>query len=120
MKLEYKVNRGVFLGPKLYALESDSGVVMKVKGLHETKLSFEDMLTLLDNNSLKTTHTIWKRNMKEGLITLKEQLFSIGVTSTKREIIRDINGKFIDTKPYNINKLLNKPPYPIINPALFL
>src|SRR5438270_7077674 len=86
MKLEYIVKRGVFLGPKLYALVhfdkkiGKDNTILKVRGLHEPNVTFEDMLTLLDNKVIKASHIIWRRNLANGTITLKDQVFRIAAS----------------------------------------
>ena len=93
-------------GPKVYALQLDNGQeIVKVRGLHEPKLSFNDLLELINGGTLTTNHKIWIRDMEKGNITMKDQLFTIAATSNKREIVRDEAGRMVDTKPYNINSL---------------
>ena len=103
MKLEHHVQEGVFLGPKLYALKiNDVDAIIKVKGLSNNQLTFNDIFSLLNLESINTRHIIWKRRAEVGEINLIEQVYKVSVTSNKREIIRDSTGRFIDTRPFNI------------------
>ena len=67
MKFEFKINPGVFPGPKLYALELENGeTLIKIRGLHSGDIKFEEMLDILNNKTLNANHTIWKRDLSEG------------------------------------------------------
>jgi len=60
MKLENKINKAIFLSPKVYYLETvDGKIIYKVKGLsHETQLSRHDFENLLYKNAfIEKTHT---------------------------------------------------------------
>ena len=53
MKLENILNKGIFLAPKMYYLETDKGkIIYKVKGLkHEVELNKTDFESLLFKQS---------------------------------------------------------------------
>jgi DNA polymerase elongation subunit (family B) len=53
MKLEYVLNKAIFLAPKVYYLETDEGkIIYKVKGFkHEIVLTFNDFENLLFKES---------------------------------------------------------------------
>ena len=70
VKLEYVINKAVFLAPKVYALETDDKTIIKVKGLtHDqiSKLSFNDIEALLVKDSSKEfNQEKWFKNLLEG------------------------------------------------------
>jgi len=106
IKREYHIVEGVFLGPKLYAIVTkEKGLILKVAGLNKAAkkfLTFNDMLSLLFEPNLVKPQTRWQRNPREGVIYLLDQLFTLSASSSKRLIIRDSNGRFIDTEPYEL------------------
>lgn len=100
MKLEYICKEAIFISPKVYCLETEDGIVIKkVKGLKDTtSLEIQDFKDLLikDNFKIKS-HAKWFRNLSEGTITIKEQLYTLIATENKRNFIYK-NRKIIGTK----------------------
>ena len=86
LKLEYICEEGVFLGPKNYCLKLKDSTVVKVKGLKNTSsLTIQDFKDLLRKDFfLDKNHNKWFRSLKEGKITIKEQLYKIKHTDNKR------------------------------------
>jgi DNA polymerase elongation subunit (family B) len=107
LKLEHKIRKGIFLSPKVYYLETEDSIVIKVKGLNtkELKLTKEDFESLLNKDVLlEKEQTKWFRSIKDAQILLKRQLYTLKVTSNKRELIYDSNNRLIATKPLVINE----------------
>jgi hypothetical protein len=104
MKLEYKINKAVFLAPKVYGLITDAGKeVTKVKGFKDS-VSFEMLESLLVRESaLSLNQDKWFRDMGIGQIEIKNQVYSLKATENKRQFIYDKKGIAIDTKPFSIN-----------------
>ena len=78
----------------------------KVKGLSHDgpTLSFNDFESLLNRDSkLEIKQEKWFKSLDQNVITIKEQLYTLKVTSNKRQLIYDSNNKFIGTKPYIID-----------------
>jgi hypothetical protein len=44
----------------------------------------------------------WYRNLKDGNITIKQEIYNLSINSTKRELIYDKNGLLINTQPLEI------------------
>lgn len=62
------------------------------------------MKTLLQKDeSLSFNQQKWYRNLIEGNISIKDQIYSMTVTGNKREIVYDENNKFVGTKPFTID-----------------
>lgn len=102
MKDEGTFKEAVFIAPKVYGgITTDDKMVVKVKGLKEP-LSYWDLKTLLHDPEIKVNQFKWFRDMSESTIYIRNQIYTLQATENKRKIIRDSNGKFIDTKPYNI------------------
>lgn len=107
LKLEYKINRAVFLGPKAYYLELDNNKnIIKVKGLNSnvannSDISIEKFHHLLyKDNTLNMQHDKWFKNLSEGTINILNQSYEIKHNANKRELIYDTNDMLISTKPY--------------------
>jgi len=109
-KLECLVNRGVFLGPKLYGLEviDDKGEnatvqeIVKSKGFKK-KISFNEILSLLEvNESLNLSQEKWFRSIKQGNISIKETPYNLKVNNNKRLWVIE-NNKYSYTIPYNVD-----------------
>jgi len=107
LKLEHICNKAIFLSPKVYCLKNENkGLMYKVKGLkHEVELTMKDFDSLLYKDAfIKKSQTKWMRNLSEGQINLLEQLYTLKVTDSKRELIYNKKGKLVGTRPYVIDK----------------
>nr|AWB36251.1 hypothetical protein [Lactarius sp. (in: basidiomycete fungi)] len=107
MKLEYTLTDAVFLAPKMYYLETETGnIIYKVKGLkHEVKLTKTDFETLLFKESfLEKMQIKWIKNLTDANIEIRNDLYTLQVTNNKRNLIYDEDNKLIDTSPYIINE----------------
>jgi hypothetical protein len=88
-KLEYLVEKGVFLGPKLYAIQViEDGVlkdIVRVKG-YKDKVSFNQLFNLLSPHSeLVLNQEKWFRSISEGKISVIDTLYTISVLENKRK-----------------------------------
>ena len=98
-KLEYKINHGVFLSPKVYALKViDSDDIIKVKGFSQKTIKFSDIFKLQDiDSNLEIPFTYFQK----GIIDVKQVNITKNLRNTthlKRvPIYKD--GKFVDTEP---------------------
>jgi len=80
LKLESESKEAIFLGPKLYCLNTKNhGFKYKVKGLKSTaELNLQDFKKLLYKNvMINKSHTKWSRNLNDAKITLLDQTYSI-------------------------------------------
>ena len=107
MKLEYVINKAIFLAPKVYGLITDDGqTIIKIKGLTKEatdKLTIALLETLLFVDSkLEVVQDKWFKGIFEGSISIKETLYTLRATSNKRELIYS-GIKLVDTKPYIID-----------------
>ncbi len=110
--MENVCNKAIFLAPKVYCLKTEKGnTIYKVKGLkHEIELTMKDFENLLYKNALiEKTQTNLRKNLNDGHIKLLEQVYTLKVTDSKRQLIYNKNNKLIGAKAYKINeiKLLN-------------
>jgi DNA polymerase type B, organellar and viral len=98
-KMEYKIQKGIFLAPKVYGLLLEDGSeVVKIKG-SKIKMNFSDLEPLLQKDSnLKITQEKWFKNLPEQHIKILKTLYTLRVTDNKRILIYK-DGIFIDTKP---------------------
>jgi len=105
LKLEFLIEKAVFLAPKVYALITDSGEeIVKVKGLkHDviSKLHFSDLEALLIQDSTREfNQEKWFKSVIKGEISTSNEIYTLKVTSNKREQIY-IDGIYTNTKPFN-------------------
>jgi len=112
LKLENIINKGIFLAPKVYYLETEDGkVIYKVKGLsHNINLTQNDFTNLLYKDTfVQKYQNKWRKHIEEGNISVINQLYTLKVTENKRKLIYK-NNKLISTIPYIINKdeIMNK------------
>ncbi len=91
MKLECICNDAVFLAPKVYSLITDSGVIMKIKGLSSEALSeitFDDLKELLNKDyKIEAKQEKWYKDISSGKISIKEQIYTLKVTGNKRYLV---------------------------------
>lgn len=106
LKLEYEFIKAVFLAPKVYGgINNEGDSTIKIKGVN-SKLSFNEIVRLLkkDNNILIPNEK-WYKNIKDGNILIKIELYNLTIKSTKRVLIFDENGILINTQPIEITAL---------------
>ena len=81
----------------------DGQEIIKVKGLNHagiSKLSINSLESLLQKDeTLTLNQERWFKNLQDGTITIKEQLYSLAVTGNKRRLNYN-NGILIATKPF--------------------
>lgn len=107
LKLEGVYDKALFLAPKVYALENKDSKVIKVKGLSNKIL---DSITISDlehllNKDYKLTfeQRKWFRHLDEANIEILNQIYTLKVTDSKRELIYE-NNQLVGTKPIVINE----------------
>lgn len=102
-KLEHIFNEVIYLAPKVYGGKTSTYEITKVKGL-KNKIKFNDLKPLLiKNNSIKLNQEKWFKNIGQGNISIKDEIYTLMLTENKRELIFDNNNIFIETKPIKIN-----------------
>ena len=102
MKLEYIVEEGIFLAPKVYCLKfADGSIKYRVKGLKsDVNLTFEDFRALLKKDSvIEKNQSKWYRSLENGNIVIKDLLYQPKVTSSKWNLIYNKDNIFICTEP---------------------
>ena len=98
-KMEYKIKKGIFLAPKVYALLLDDDTeVVKIKGSKiKMKISDLEPLLLKDSN-LKIVQEKWFKNLPEQHIKIIKTAYTLKVTENKRQLVYK-DGILVDTKP---------------------
>ena len=92
MKLEFIADKAIFIAPKVYGLiTNDNRQIIKIKGLKDEAiklLNLNDLESLLyKNNILEISTNKWYRDINIGNISIKDQIYSLKVTSNKRILI---------------------------------
>jgi hypothetical protein len=106
MKLEGIFDRAVFLAPKIYGCfaENKDESIIKIKGLTKDAIKNNhitlDSLELLLDRDYKLTFNQkkWFRSLASADINILDQIYTLQITSSKREIIFNENNKFIVLK----------------------
>ena len=91
---------------KLYKkyVKSDKRIIPKASYNLSRKIKFNDLKPLLiKNNSIKLNQEKWFKNIGQGNISIKDEIYTLMLTENKRELIFDNNNIFIETKPIKIN-----------------
>ena len=103
MKLEHIFIEAVYLGPKMYGAITKKDVIVKIKGL-KNPVSFEQLLSLLKKGAILTSpNQKWYKNMSKSYIQIKDEIYTLSLSESKRQLIYDGNNNSIDTKPIKIN-----------------
>lgn len=105
LKLENIIDKAIFIGPKAYFLKTvDGKEIVKIKGLkNRDTITFEQFKTLLvKDGNLSVNQNKWFKHFDEGTITILEHSYNIRLTDNKRDLILNVNGILIGTKPKNI------------------
>jgi hypothetical protein len=113
MKLEYTINKAIFLAPKVYGLvDVDGNEIIKVKGIsHDvaSQLHIEDLESLLVKDSTREfTQEKWFKKQIEGEISILDTMYTLQATSNKRAplyIYDDGVEIYSNTRPYNYDEI---------------
>ena len=106
LKLEGIFDEAIFLAPKVYALKNMEGEIIKIKGLSKKSINYnginlDTLYQLLLKGSInKFNPEKWYKHLNEGTISILDQIYTLKVTSNKRELVFDsIDNTLIGTKP---------------------
>ena len=104
LKLEHVFTKAIFLSPKVYAgVTVDNKKVMKIKG-YKHKISFDEFNNLLyKNNSIELPQQKWYKDIQHSKITMSDQIYTLTMTTNKRQLLFNHENKFIGIKPYHIH-----------------
>jgi len=105
LKLEGIYDRAIFLAPKVYALQNQDGLIVKIKGLSKkaiisNNITIDTLEALLVKDShIQINQPKWFRSLSKGAISILNQIYDLKVTGNKRELIYK-DGVLVDTKPF--------------------
>ena len=106
LKLEHIVKNGIFLAPKSYMLVTDTGNIMKHKGLAKGIVNYERFMELYADQSLTKQVTVesnFRINWQTLSIAKKELQVSLGIqVDNKRDPVYDENNVWVDTQPKEV------------------
>lgn len=113
MKLEYTIEKGVFLAPKVYGfITVDGQEIIKIKGVtHKvsSNIHFDDLELLLHEDANRVfTQQKWYKSLIKGEITITDVLYNLKITSNKRKAIYNVDKVFSRTEPLHYDELINK------------
>jgi hypothetical protein len=102
LKLEHVFNDAIFLAPKMYGGVTDTYELVKIKGL-KNPVKFNELIPLLNKNyKLEIKQEKWYSDISHGTIHIKDEIYTLMSTDSKRKLIFDNNEQFIDTKPIKL------------------
>lgn len=102
LKLEHIFDEVVYLAPKIYGGKTSTYEYIKVKGL-KNPISFADLKSLLNKDiKIESQNQKWYKNLSQGQILIKDEVYTLSITEGKRELIYNKNGRFIATKPIKL------------------
>lgn len=106
MKLENIFKRAVYLAPKVYGgININNESVIKIKG-SKVKLSYDQLEVLLNkDNKLTLDQEKWYKNISDSSINIRNDIYTLMVTTNKRELIYDEKNRLVDTKPFILNEI---------------
>lgn len=103
LKLEHVFKEVVYLAPKVYAGKTDTYEYSKVKGL-KNHINFDELKPLLTKDrSLILNQEKWYKNIGEGHISIKNEIYTLMITENKRKLIFNKDNIFVDTEPFVLN-----------------
>jgi hypothetical protein len=112
MKLENTISKAVFIAPKVYGLVTKDGTkIIKVKGLPKdliNDINISDLEILLFKDAIKEfKYDKPLKSLFNGNIKLFESMYTLKVTSNKRQLIYKFtnNFRFDSTKPYYYDEI---------------
>lgn len=120
MKLVHKINSGIFIRKKLYAIiDSDNLEVIKSSGIDSKDLTFDSFKQLLKGESIEIIGTQFKLEWKNlNVNVVKTKIILPGIYSKVKTIYNtpDVNYKFISL-PIKYNLIIH-PMFPYIEPLI--
>ena len=104
-KLEDVFDEAVFLSPKVYGGITSDYEIVRVKGL-KMPVKFTELKSLLKKgSSLSKSNPKWYKDLSKGYILIKDEIYTLSITDSKRQLIFDTNNTFVDTQPIHINEI---------------
>lgn len=111
-KLEHVIKKGYFIGDKIYAFKTTNNEVIKrARSVKSSELTFNDYIKMYNMKVIKNaTKTNVIRDYKKGSVLIKTNKNVILNTNDyfKRQRVFDNKGKWIGTKPLNIEYINNE------------
>ena len=106
MKLEHISKKAIFLAPKVYGfITNKNEEIVKIKGAKNI-IPFNELYDLLNKDKKITIYQDkWYKNINEGNIYIKKEIYTLMATCHKRNFIYDSNNKIIDTSPICFNDI---------------
>lgn len=103
-KSEGVFDEAVFLSPKVYGVKTLDNEIVRVRGLKKP-VSFTELKSLLKKgSSLSKPNQKWYKNLSQGSILIRDEIYTLSITDSKRQLIFDQNNTFFDTKPIYISE----------------
>lgn len=102
LKLEHIFDEAVYLAPKMYGGKTHEYEYVKIKGL-KNPIPFNELIKLLrKGNTIQKPNQKWYRSIANSNILIKDELYTLSVTESKRQILYDSNNLFYDTSPIKL------------------
>jgi hypothetical protein len=103
LKLEYIFKKAIFASPKVYGgIIINNDEIVKIKGSKNVIKFIELVKLFIKNTKLELKQEKWYRDFENGIINIKDEIYTLVITNNKRKLIYDKNNKFIDTQPLKL------------------
>lgn len=101
-KLEYKFDEAVFLSPKVYGGIFSDQEIVRIKGL-KNPIKLTKLKSLIKKgSSVSCPNQKWYKNLSQGQILIRDEIYTLTINDSKRELIYDTNNNFTDTRPIKL------------------
>lgn len=110
LKLENKIEKGIFISGKTYCFINDQNqFICKAKGVKSNSLSYSDYNLLLNSTDVDTAiKTVSKIDWTHGDVSISNNLVKLKWDAHKKREKVYLDGKWVDTNPLVFNDSLNK------------
>jgi len=100
VELEHIFQEAVYLAPQVYGGITSTYEYIKIKGLKKP-IPYSEFKSLLKRGfTLEATNQKWYINLSMGNLTIKDEIYTLSMTETKRTPIYDEHDNFIGGKPF--------------------
>lgn len=102
MKLEHTFDDAVFLAPKMYGGKEGIYEHIRIRGV-KIPIKFEELKKLLHKDcNLEIKQEKWYRDLSLSLFNVKDEIYTLMVTDSKRKLLYNEENIFYDTEPLRL------------------
>lgn len=118
MKLEATFTSCLFVKPKVYYYENNGVYTYKFKGIPKGKVTYQDYHELYEGRSVQYVVELLRKMPGGGLKQVETTINVSPPDDSKRLMIKDSKGLWINTKPINLNNIYDSMILPAKRPKV--